>query len=77
MVTFVTGYPSSVAIYCTEMVFARLFLATSGSSVFAMIEAKSNSESGLADSSDFSSLALDSFDMPKMKLIDNRTAAPR
>ena len=77
MVTFVTGYPSSVATYCTEIVFARLFLAKRGSSVFAMIEAKRNSESGLFDSGDLSSLALDSSDKPKMKLIDNRTAAPR
>ena len=77
MVTFVTGYPSSVATYCTEIVFARLFLAKRGSSVFAMIEARRNSESGLADFRDSSSLALDSFDKPKMKLIDKRTAAPK
>ena len=77
MVILVTGYPSSVAIYCTEIVFVRLFLATSGSSVFAMIEAKRNSEAELADFGDSSSLALDSFDKPKMKLIDKRTAAPR
>ena len=77
MVTFVRGYPSAVATCCTEIVFARLFLATSGSSVFAMMEAKSNSGSGLSDCGGESWLSGESFDVPRMKLIDKRTAAPK